>query len=164
MSRVLFTLYVTRLYFSEEIIFINRCRDFSNMINSPKAEFLGCFYFKVQHGKILKIYLIFSMSIDIAFFFHWYYLSSILSSSKLKLSPSFWENVGHQDIDKYFLIYNYYFHDYNNFLSNSCIIYLIRSLSDLKWEAKDSKTHEEIVTKIGIMLGYFNLETSLQLR
>ena len=34
----------------------------------------------------------------------------------------------------------------------------------MKWKAKESKTHEEIVTKIGIMLGYFNLETSLQLR
>ena len=97
-------------------------------------------------------------------FFYWYYLSSILSNFKLKLSQSFWENVGHRDIDKHFLIHNYYFHDYNNFLSNSCIICLIRSLSDMKWEAKESKTHEEIVTKIGIMLGYFNLETSLQLR
>ena len=161
MSRVLFTLYVTRLYFSEEIIFINRCRNFSNMKNSPKAEFLGCFYFKVQHGKILKIYLAFWIFIDIIY---WYYLSSILSNFKLKLSQSFWENVGHRDIDKHFLIHNYYFHDYNNFLSNSYIICLIRSLSDMKWEAKESKTHEEIVTKIGIMLGYFNLETSLQLR
>ena len=34
----------------------------------------------------------------------------------------------------------------------------------MKCEAKDSKTHEEIDTKIGIMLKYFSFEASLQLK